>query len=409
MKLWVKFLIGLILGFAAAFIIPMTSQQSTAVLNFIMQIALRFGRYMVVPLLFFAVMNSTFQLSRSKNFLKASLWTISTILLSSLLLTFIGTISIIFIHLPRIPISVEKVTAVDSIDIKNMLLQLLPFSSFNAIQEGTFLLPAFILACVVGAGSSVDQTASKPVILLTESLYKLFYTLMEFFTELFSIGMIAVSCYWFVTYREIFSTGIFTPLLLMLTADFFIVAFGIYPLLLHYICKDKRPYRVIYASISSILVSFFTSDTNLTLQINMRHSKESLGVHDQINGFVQPLFSIFSRGGSALIVTISFILIWRSYSSLSISVTDILWIAMTSFGLSFLLSGFSSGGTFIALTVLCTLYSRGFESGYLLLKPAAGIICSFAAAFDAVTAMYGTYAVGVKMKEIHHLPVKSFI
>ena len=102
-------------------------------------------------------------------------------------------------------------------------------------------------------------------------------------------------------------------------------------------------------------------------------------------------------------------MIWRSYSSLNIPFSDILWITATSFGISFLLGGFPAGGAFVSLTVLCTLYSRSFETGFLLLKPAAPIICSFAAAFDVLTAMFGSYIVAVKTKCIEHHGIKHFI
>ena len=68
-----------------------------------------------------------------------------------------------------------------------------------------------------------------------------------------------------------------------------------------------------------------------------------------------------------------------------------------------------AGGAFVSLTVLCTLYSRSFETGFLLLKPAAPIICSFAAAFDVLTAMFGSYIVAVKTKCIEHHGIKHFI
>ena len=159
----------------------------------------------------------------------------------------------------------------------------------------------------------------------------------------------------------------------------------------------------------SIITAFFSGDSNLVLQLNMRHGKESLGIRRRINGAVHPLFTIFARGGSALVTTVGFIMIWRSYSSLSIPLTDILWLTFASFGISFLLGGFPSGGAFVLLTVICVLYSRGFEESFLLLKPAAPIICSFAAAFDALTAIFGSYIVAVKTKLIEHHGINHFI
>ena len=67
------------------------------------------------------------------------------------------------------------------------------------------------------------------------------------------------------------------------------------------------------------------------------------------------------------------------------------------------------GGTFVALTIMCTTYGRGFEAGYLLLKPVAAIIGAFATAIDAATAMFGSYFVAFKTKSINHYDMRHFI
>ena len=174
-------------------------------------------------------------------------------------------------------------------------------------------------------------------------------------------------------------------------------------------CHDPHPYKVLYASIAPLILSFFSGDSNLVIPLANRHCRESLGIRRRCRGFTYPLFTIFARGGSALVSAISFILIWRSYSSLSIPVTDILWIFGLSFGLSFLLGGIPSGGAFILLTILCDKYARGFETSFLLLKPASMVICSFATLFDTITAMCGTYIVAVKTKMIEHHSITHFI
>ena len=175
------------------------------------------------------------------------------------------------------------------------------------------------------------------------------------------------------------------------------------------ILTDCIPYRVLYASICPFLVAFFSGDTNLALALNLRHGKESLGIKRRINAFSFPLFSIFGRGGAALIQAAGFVLILRSYSSLGIPVLDVLWIAGVSFLLSFALAEIPLGGPFAAITSMCLLYGRGFESGYLLLKNAVPVICAYAAGIDALTAMFGSYIIAVKTKMIHHQELRKFI
>ncbi|MCI6322378.1 cation:dicarboxylase symporter family transporter [Treponema porcinum] len=409
MKLWIKYLIGALFGAAFAFILPLGNEQVAAAVSFVTEIVVRFGRYMVVPVVFFTAVIAFNRLRDTKMLFKTGIWTGGVIVASSLLLTVTGLLSILIVKLPRIPITVETVSESASLGVGDLIKSLLPYSAFETLNNGSFILAAFFFAMLVGTASTADPVLFKPVTQLADSLSKLMYNISVIFTEFLSVGMVAVLCSWTIQFRGVLTSGVFAPLILMLLVDFIFIAGVVYPLIIRYLCHDPHPYRILYASVCSVVTAFFSGDTNLVLQLNMRHGKESLGVRRRINGVVHPLFSIFARGGSALVTAISFIVIWRSYSSLSIPFTDILWITAVSFGISFLLGGFPAGGAFVSISVLCMLYSRGFENGFLLLKPAAPIICSFAAAFDALTAIFGSYIIAVKTKLVEHHGIKHYI
>lgn len=411
MKVWVKYLIGIALGLVVALILPVDNTVMANILSFLNDLVIHIGRYVVVPLIFCTTIVSFNKLRSSKLMLKTSVWTFSIIILSSLLLTLVGILSILIVKLPRIPITVDTASDTFVLGIKNMILSLFPFSAFNAILEGSFLLVGFLFAALIGWESAVnvESTIFKPVFTLADSLSKLFYNIAVFFTEAMSVLSIVIMCMWTVSFKSIILTGIYTPMIIMFLVDLVLVVGVIYPLIIRYLCHDPHPYRVLFASLAPALLSFISGDSNLVLPLTIRHGKESLGIRRRCGGFTFPLFSIFARGGSALVTTISFILIWRSYSSLSIPFTDVLWIFGVSFGLSFLLGGLPSGGAFILLTILCSKYARGFETSFLLLKPAALIICSFATLFDTITAMFGSYIVAVKTKMIEHHTIQHFI
>ena len=408
MKVWIKYLIGLVFGVLAAFILPGNAAISSAV-AFLTELFIRVGRYIVIPLLFTSAIVAINKLRSSRLLLKTSLLTILIIVASSLILTAVGLLSILMVKLPRIPITVDTATEIFHLDVKGMILSLFPYSGFDALREGSFLLVCLVMAFVVGWESASEETAFKPVFVLSDSLSNLFYNIANFFTEIMSVLGIAIVCYWTINFRTVIEPGIYTPMIIMFAVDFLIVAGIIYPLIIHFVCHDPHPYKVLYASIAPLILSFFSGDSNLVIPLANRHCRESLGIRRRCRGFTYPLFTIFARGGSALVSAISFILIWRSYSSLSIPVTDILWIFGLSFGLSFLLGGIPSGGAFILLTILCDKYARGFETSFLLLKPASMVICSFATLFDTITAMCGTYIVAVKTKMIEHHAISHFI
>ena len=402
-------MIGLALGVLAAFILPTDNAAFANAVAFLTELFIRVGRYVVVPLIFTSAIVAVNKLRSSKILLKTTGITVLIIVASTLILTLVGLASILIVKLPRIPITVDVATETFSLDVKGMILSLFPYSGFEALREGSFLLVCLVFAFIIGWESASEEIAFKPVFALSDSLSNLFYNIANFFTEIMAILGIAIVCYWTMDFRKVIEPGIFTPMIVMFLVDFVIVAGIIYPLILHFVCHDPHPYKVLYASLAPLILSFFSGDSNLVIPLANRHLRDSLGIRRRCRGFTYPMFSIFARGGAALVSTISFILIWRSYSSLSIPVTDILWIFSLSFGLSFLLGGIPAGGAFVLLTILCSKYARGFETSFLLLKPAAMITCSFAAAFDTLTAMVGSYIVAVKTKMIEHHSITHFI
>lgn len=400
MKLWLKYLIGAALGFAAALILPLDSLREAAALSFITDLIIRIGRYALLPLLFFSGIMAVYRMREDSLLLRASLWTGGTILASSVLLTALGFFSILLIRLPRIPITTERVTEIASVGLKGFFQEVFPYSAFEALQKGSFLLPAFVFALIIGFGCCMNHTNIKPVISLTDGLSELFYNVSTVFTELFSAGIVFVMCSWTLQFKSVIKSGVFTPLIIMLCAQFVVLAGIVYPLVTRFVCRNGKPLKILRASIAPFFVALFSGDTNLALPVEIRLGKETLGIRQRVNGFAFPLFSIFARGGTALVSIICFVVIWRSYSTLNIEFFDMLAISLTAFALSFVMGNLPVGGTFMTLTVLCSMFGRGMETGYLLLRPAAAIIGSFAALIDAATAMFGCYIVANNTRTI---------
>ncbi len=409
MKLWMKYVIGIVIGLVAALILPVNSAQGQEVLDFILSIVVRFGRFILLPLLFFSVATACYKLKEEKKIFRVGLWSIAVIIVSSLILVVLGTLSALLVQLPPIPISIEKVSDIPALDIKSLITRIFPYSGFQALLEGAYLLPCFVIAGLMGAGASSEKLYGKPGINLFDSMSHICYNVMSFFAEILSVGMIAIMCKWTLDFFALQKAKVFMPLIVLLTVDLLIVSLVIFPLLTGLICHEKKPYKILYASICPFLVGFFSGDTNLTLPLMMKHGKESLGIKRRANASVYPLFSIFGRGGAALVQAICFAQILRSYSLLEINGFNALWIGGMSFLLSFVLADHPSGGPFFAITIMCIAYGPSFEAGYLLLKGVAPIICAFAAGFDVITAMYGSYIVAHKSDYIQPVETKKFI
>jgi len=411
MKIWLKYLIGVVLGVTFALVAGSENTLFVQATDFLSKAAIQFGRYALYPAVFFGFTLSIFELRENRSLLKVAIITSLIICGTALLLSFIGLLSVL-IHTPaRIPIFVEGISDVQVLGVKESLLQLLPSSSFEALINGTYILPLCIFGGFAGAGCAVDRNIAKPTITLIDSLARISYAVMVFFVDMFVFGMVALSSYWVVKFHEMLLTAVFADFAILLLINLLIIALIVYPVLLKIFCRDINPYRVLYASLAPTLAAFFSQDTHVALTVLLRHSNESLGVRRRISSVALPIFSIFGRAGSALVITVSFVVILKSYSInvFRIAFNDIFWLVGYASLFSCLLGRFPAGGTYIALTSLCMLYGRGFESGYLILRPAAFFIGSVAAAINALTAITGTYIVAYRFNMTGRKDLRFFI
>ncbi|QSH91214.1 dicarboxylate/amino acid:cation symporter [Treponema medium] len=411
MKIWLKYFIGIVLGITFALVAGAENTLFVQAVDFLSKAAIQFGRYALYPAVFFGFTLSIFELRENRSLLKVAIITSLIICGAALLLSCIGLISVL-IHTPaRIPIFVEGISDVQVLGVRESLLQLLPSSSFEALVNGTYILPLCIFGGFAGAGCAVDRNIAKPTITLIDSLARISYAVLVFFVDMLVFGMVAISSYWMIKFHEMLLTAVFVDFAILLIVDLLIIALVIYPALLKIFCRDINPYRVLYASLAPMMAAFFSQDTHVALSVLLRHSNESLGVRRRISSVVLPVFSIFGRAGSALVITVSFVVILKSYSInvFRIAFSDIFWLVGYASLFSCLLGRFPAGGTYIALTSLCMLYGRGFESGYLILRPAAFFIGSVAAAINALTAITGTYITAYRFNMTGRKDLRFFI
>lgn len=410
MKIWIKYLAGVVLGIFFALFAYIDNELFHAIVEFLSKLAVSFGRYSLYPVVFFSFTIGIFRLRETRRLFSLAVKVSVFIVFSSLFMAVFGLISVLVSNVQRIPIFAEEAVHIAPIGIMESFLSIFPVSAFEAFVNGDYVLPLCIFAGFIGAGCAVDKMISKPALTVIDSFSRVFYAVAAFFVDMLSIGLIAVSINWTIQFKSMIQTKFFTGLVILLLVDFFIIALIVYPIILKILCRgDINPYKVLYASIAPVLAAFFTGDSNLALSVLLRHANESLGIRRRISSVSLSVFSIFGRCGSAMVVTISFIVILKSYSSLGISVKDMFWLVGIAALFSFFLGRFPVIGTYASLAAICSLYGSGFESGFLILRPAAFFIGSVAAAVDALNAIAGTYIIGHFSKMVNPRALRFFI
>jgi Na+/H+-dicarboxylate symporter len=392
MKIWLKLFIGTVLGVILGFLLPEDNGTVLGALGWLGGLAIKIGRYALVPVLFFSLTIAIYELRQENRFWGHVFRTLVFMVGVAAFVIALGIIVTLIFPPARIPIIREEQTEAISLGISQNVLELFPSNMFAAlVSDGVYLFPVFMFALFLGIGLSYDRNYSKPVISLIDSLARIFYHITAFFSEVLSPVMMVLAAYWVVRYNEVLRSGVFLDLILLLGIFSAVLAFIILPLLLYLIKPKINPWAVLYGSLGPALVSFFSGDINFSLPVLMQHTKENLGVRRRSGVVTLSLYSAFGRVGSAMVAVSAFIVIINSYSSLGIAAADVFSIGLRALAISFLLARHPGDGAYTALAALCMAYGHDYETGYLILKPLAFYLIAVGTFLDIMLASFSSF------------------
>ncbi|MGA2764890.1 MAG: cation:dicarboxylase symporter family transporter [Spirochaetia bacterium] len=385
MKIWIKLLVGSIIGIILGFVIPVSAQDFFDSLSGVL---IGVGRYVLFPFIFFSLGIGTSELRQEKRLGRVYLSSLKYLALSAGLLIVIGTLSVLVFPPERIPITIEADKAFQPVSVLQGIQAIFPRNLFTVFfSSGDFLLPIMVLAFLLGVNLDFDRQLTRPIVQIFDSLSRIFYHLNSLVVELFAIAMIAVTAAW-VLHLAHSDLGMYKQILIILAVDVGLVAFGVFPGCLYLLGIKENPYRWLYASIGPAIAGLFSGDQYLSLGILTKHGKESLGVPRMVGSAVYPLFAVLGRAGTAMVSCVSFILILRSYSSLEITFFQTLWVMLFTFIVSFILGAVPGGAAYFAIFMLCSLYAKGLQEGYLILRTIAPVLVAFGAFIDVLSSAF---------------------
>jgi Na+/H+-dicarboxylate symporter len=394
MKVWIKLLAGSILGIVLGSFLPADNQRVLSALVWLEKLSLGIGRYAAVPILVFSLTVAVYELRQDGQFWMLVLKNFIIIAGASLFVVSSGIFVTLIFQPSRIPILIEEQLEAIGLDVSQNIIDLFPSNMLSALTGGgIYLLPACVFAFFLGMGLSYDRNYTKPVLSLADSLSRIFYHVASFFSEILGFIMIILSCYWAIRFHAVLKTDVFRDLIILLAVFSVVLGFGIIPLFLYFLRPTTNPWKVLYGSLGPAMAAFFSGDINFSLPILLRHTKENFGVRRRSNSVTLTLFAAFCRAGSAMVAAAVFIVIIKSYSSLGITMRDVISIAVRAIGISFLLARHPGDGAYTALAVLCMGYGKGFEAGYLILKPLAFYLVAIGTFLDVTICSFAAYAV----------------
>jgi aerobic C4-dicarboxylate transport protein len=393
MKVWVKLLIGSLLGMAIGFLMPAGNPNVVSFFQWLQKLALGIGRYAVVPVLAFSLTIAVYELRLDNRFIQMIVKNFVIVIAAAFFVIFAGIMVTTFVSPDRIPI--EKVDQIEllGLDAAASISEIFPSNMLSVLAgNGIYLLPVCVFAFFLGMGLNYNRSYSKPLLTMIDALSRIFYHIAFFFSEILGFILIVLSSYWAVCFHGILQAKVYKDLIVMLGIFSVVLCFGILPLFLYFLKPKVNPWHVLYGFLGPAIAAFFSGDINFTIPVLQSHLKEDFGIKRRSSALSTAIFSTFCRSGSAMVAAAAFIVIIKSYSYLKIAPLDIFAIGLRALLISFMLARHPGDGAYIALAALCLGYGNGeYRAGYLILKPLAFYLVAVGTFIDVTLSALGSY------------------
>jgi Na+/H+-dicarboxylate symporter len=393
MKVWVKLVVGSIFGLIIGFLLP-ENPAVLGALTFLKTLAIGVGRYTALPIIVFSLTIGIYELRQDGKFWRLLARTFFAIICISIFLIASGIAVTLLFSPGRIPVLIEHQSEDIFFSPGQNLLDIFPSNMlFTLFNDGVYIFPLCVFAFFLALGLCYDKNYTKQVISLIDSLSRIFFHIATFFSEIIGLLIIMLAAFWAVQYKEALNLNVFSSIIRMLLIYTLILVIVIFPLILFFIKGIRNPWKALYGCLGPAISAFFSGDYNFNIPVMIIHLKENLKIRRRSSSVTLTLFSTFGKSGSVMTACIAFIVIIKSYSSLGIPSEGLITIGLTAFILSFLLARNSADAAFTALALLCTYYGRGFETGYLILKPIAFYLISIGTFIDIMITALGSFAI----------------
>lgn len=410
MKIWLKYLLGITIGTILGIFISPENIVFKDILEFLTELTINIGRYTVFPIVFFSIGYGTFKLKQENRVAAVYLKTIAAITVSSTMLVLVATGIVLLFSPDRIPILIEDQISYNFPGYKEIFRSVFPMSLFQVFTENSnYLLPVTFLGFSLGLNFSFDKVMTRPAYQFFDAMSRILYHIGSFIVEILGFGMIILAANFTIQIIHAPQLILFNQLIILLTINTVLIIFGIYPAFIYFLGGKQNPYKIMYALIAPSLAAAASGNSYFTLTSLILHVKENLGIPRKIGSATLPFLTLFGKAGTTAVTSITFFLILKSYSSLSIDLAGILWIMSFSVLTSFLAGSVPGIGVLVSLAAMCKIYGKGIEDGFLIIGSIAPILVSFSVLIDTITAGVSSYLIAYHEKGNKEISIRDFV
>lgn len=394
MKLWFKYLAGVVFGLAIYLVAPKNLLAPEGLFYSVSELALRIGYYPIILLLAVNLPLSILKLSEEKK-----LWRLTTANLGfnlvSLIIASLGGIALALVSRPeRLPL-LDSVYSSIPPELPKAIHSFFPYSFGEILTTSQeFALPILALGGIVGLAMAHDPAAARPLAQFLDSLSRVLYTVATFLTEILGVLLIPMTVSSLSQLSTLLEEPGFREFLAYLSAGIVVLLLFLVPSFIHLARRRKNPFPILYSALPSLVAALVSGSVKLAILPLIRQQRENLGIKRRFAGLTLPLGIVTSRAGSVFVASFSFVVILYSYSPLMGSLPILLTLLFILPISAIIASVLPESNLMGILAIACVLFGRGLENGYRILLPAGFILGAAASLMDilwiAVSQTFGS-------------------
>jgi len=387
--MWIKAVIFSGLGIILGFVLPLYGGDTLNFFRSFSEIIISLGTYILIPLVLLQSVTTSYEIYKEKGGRRFVLRGFGLIIAFSLLLSLIGGLGVLLLSPERIPIIIEQAQIPDTPNFFKFVQTIFTFNIFQALSGNMiYLVAAFVFGILLGLGMRFQKTGIKPFFDFCDSFSRILQTINRGIVQVLLFGLILLSSTRIMMIRQIRDINLFSQVIMVILVLTLVVIFVIYPAILYFFGKVKRPWDWLLHALAPGLLGFFSGNSSIHLGVFFKSGKDEYNLPRRTWQWFYPASVIFCRAGTAMIASATFILIMRSYSSLEISFMQFIYVIFSSMLISLMLGIVPGSGILVSLSMLSSWYGQGLSEGFLILQPAIPILVCFAVLLDVVSQVF---------------------
>lgn len=308
MPLHVKIFVALFLGVAFGYGMNFMGGVNNALINntilpflqFLGDFFLKAIKMIVVPLVFFSIIDAALSLGDIKKLRSVGVKTIGFFLCSSAIAATIGLVLANIIKPGKgivLSGAGNKVAVKELPGVYKTILDLLPSNPFLSLSQGD-MMPIIVFALLLGFAIITLGEKGKPLANVISSLSAAMFAIINLIIGIIPYGVFGLMSVAMAKY----GTAIFGPVLKFIATDYLanaIMVIVVYSIFLIVIAKVS-PIMFWKKAIQSWIVAFSTCTSSAALPISMEIAPKKLGVPKDISSFVLPLGATANMNGTCI-------------------------------------------------------------------------------------------------------------